>query len=62
MNILLVKAHPMKNSLCNLFTEKTTSILEAMGHNVTLEDLYKNDFNPVLSAEERSTYYKENYD
>jgi NAD(P)H dehydrogenase (quinone) len=62
VNILLVTAHPLKNSLCDLFTEKVISHLKAMGHEVTLEDLYKNQFDPVLSIEERATYYRENYD
>jgi len=61
VNILLVTAHPLKNSLCDLFTEKVVSHLKAMGHEVTLEDLYKNQFDPVLSIEERATYYRKNY-
>ena len=62
MNILLVKAHPLKSSLCELFTEKATNCLASMGHEVTLEDLYQDQFDPLLSIEERVSYYKSPYD
>jgi NAD(P)H dehydrogenase (quinone) len=62
MNILLVTVHPLKGSLCRLFTEKAIERLKAMGHDVTLENLYENRFDPVLSIGERETYYSEDYD
>lgn len=62
MNILLVTAHPLKQSLCGLFAENIKRRLRAMGHHVTREDLYRNRFDPVLSVAERSTYYREDYD
>ena len=62
MNILLVKAHPLKSSLCELFTEKAIVCLTSMGHEVTLEDLYQDQFDPLLSIEERASYYKSPYD
>jgi NAD(P)H dehydrogenase (quinone) len=62
MNILVVTAHPLKNSLCGLFSETVTSSLGNMGHVVQLEDLYQNQFDPVLSIDERISYYKEGYD
>ena len=33
-----------------------------MGHEVQLENLYMNQFDPVLSIDERITYYRESYD
>jgi len=33
-----------------------------MGHEVQLEDLYQKQFDPVLSIDERLSYYQENYD
>ena len=62
MNILLVTAHPLKNSLCRHFAEKAMGLLQALGHDVTLEDLYQNRFDPVLSTTERATYYEKAYD
>lgn len=62
MNILIVKSHPMVKSLCCAFSEQIRSTLIAMGHDVVLEDLYEDNFNPVLSAEERRRYYEKTYD
>jgi len=62
MKILVVSAHPLKNSLCGRFTEAVTSSLDKMGHDVQMENLYENRFDPVLSIDERNAYYKENYD
>jgi putative NADPH-quinone reductase len=62
MNILVVTAHPLKNSLCGLFSETVTGSLTNMGHAVHSENLYVNRFDPVLSMDERMTYYKESYD
>ena len=33
-----------------------------MGHEVQLENLYVNQFDPALSIDERITYYRESYD
>jgi putative NADPH-quinone reductase len=62
MKILVVTAHPLKNSLCELFSETVTSRLNNMGHEVQLENLYQKQFDPVLSIDERISYYKESYD
>jgi putative NADPH-quinone reductase len=62
MNILVVTAHPLKNSLCGLFSETVTGSLNNMGHEVQSENLYMNQFDPVLSMDERTTYYRERYD
>jgi len=34
MNILVVTAHPLKNSLCGLFSETITRSLKKLGHDV----------------------------
>jgi putative NADPH-quinone reductase len=62
MNILVVTAHPLKNSLCGLFSETVTGSLTNLGHAVHSENLYMNQFDRVLSIDERMTYYKESYD
>lgn len=62
MNCLIVNAHPLKSSLCSKFTDTVFSRLTEMGHDVTLENLYQDNFNPALSVQERATYYTEKYD
>ena len=62
MNILIVKSHPIAKSLCSTFTEQIRSKLIDMGYEVVLEDLYEDPFNPVLSVEERRSYYEKKYD
>lgn len=62
MKCLVVTAHPLSNSLCRLLTEHVVNQLTKMGHKVTLEDLYAENFNPVLTVAERKTYYSGAYD
>lgn len=62
MNCLIVSAHPLENSLCQAFTDLIQSRLAESGHKVVLENLYKQNFDPVLSAEERNSYYADAYD
>ena len=57
MNCLLVVSHPVENSLCQFLTNETKKHLESKGYNVTLKDLYKENFNPLLSQSERNSYY-----
>ncbi len=62
MKCTVVTTHPLTNSLCKRLTEQVTEQLEAMGHEVTLEDLYTQNFAPALTATERATYYSKQYD
>jgi len=62
VNCLVVLAHPLKNSLCKHLTEKTIAHLKKQGYQVTVKDLYAENFNPVLSTSERESYYKEQFD
>ncbi len=62
MNCLVVITHPLDNSLCRNLGEHIALQLKQSGNNVTIENLYESDFNPVLSAAERTTYYSQNYD
>lgn len=62
MNCLVVLAHPLENSLCKHLADKTIIHLKKKGYNVTVKDLYNEDFNPVLSQPERASYYKETFD
>ncbi|MCW8932463.1 MAG: NAD(P)H-dependent oxidoreductase [Gammaproteobacteria bacterium] len=62
MKCLVVTTHPLTNSLCKLLTDQVVSKLDSMGHEVILEDLYSQNFNPVLTIDERKSYYAETYD
>ena len=62
MKYLVVTAHPLSNSLCKLLTEHVVNKLTIMGHEVTIEDLYLENFDPVLTAAERESYYSGSYD
>ncbi|NQZ81268.1 MAG: NAD(P)H-dependent oxidoreductase [Colwellia sp.] len=62
MNCLVVIAHPLKDSLCHYLSQKTISHLEAKGYKVTVKDLYKENFDPVLTKGERASYYHGPFD
>lgn len=61
MNILVVTAHPLQDSLCTTLAAHTMDKLRTLGHNVVHENLYDNEFDPVLSPRERKTYYADAY-
>lgn len=62
MNILIVTSHPLRDSLCHTFANQIYSKLNTMGHTVVMENLYESIFDPVLSADERKSYYHGIYD
>ncbi|MEZ8824003.1 NAD(P)H-dependent oxidoreductase [Vibrio amylolyticus] len=62
MKCLVVLAHPLEHSLCSHFAEQTIEHLKTQGHEVTVKNLYEEQFNPVLSASERSSYYQPTFD
>jgi NAD(P)H dehydrogenase (quinone) len=59
---LVVIAHPAQESLCNSLAIRTVETLENAGHEVLIEDLYRNGFAPALTEAERSSYYSQQYD
>ncbi|MFC5740007.1 NAD(P)H-dependent oxidoreductase [Dyella tabacisoli] len=61
MKCLLVMAHPLPDSLAASLASHVHDSLKASGHEVEIEDLYKNAFAPALSASERSSYYTAAY-
>ncbi|MDY0036592.1 MAG: NAD(P)H-dependent oxidoreductase [Zoogloea oleivorans] len=61
MRCLVVKAHPLSESLCALLTERAITGLRTAGHAVELEDLYAEGFDASLMAEERRSYYGKAY-
>lgn len=62
MKCLVVITHPVRDSLCSFLGGHVVERLNALGHEVMVEDLYDSGFNPVLSENERSTYYSGSYD
>lgn len=61
MNCLVVKAHPLSESLCSSLAERATAVLQAAGHVVEVEDLYGQEFGASLTAAERRSYYAASY-
>ncbi len=62
MKCLIVSAHPLANSLCGLITDHTAKYLRASGHTVTIEDLYRDSFQPSLTESERESYYSDKFE
>lgn len=57
MKCLVVKAHPLSESLCSTLTERAVRALQERGHSVEVEDLYAQEFAAALTAAERRSYY-----
>jgi len=57
MKCLVVKAHPLSESLCTLLTHRASDVLRAAGHVVEAEDLYADGFAASLTEAERASYY-----
>ncbi|MFQ3786348.1 NAD(P)H-dependent oxidoreductase [Halomonas sp. A29] len=57
MHCLVVKAHPLSESLCSSLTSHIVGLLERAGHTVEVEDLYARGFAPALTVEERHSYF-----
>lgn len=62
MKCLVVVAHPLKDSLCHYLAEQTIEHLGSKGYQITLLDLYQSSFAPVLTLEERGSYYQPSFD
>ena len=62
MKCLVVIAHPLRESLCHAMAAKAVAILEAAGHEVQVEDLYRKEFSAALTGAERASYYGQRYE
>ncbi|CCN33964.1 putative Flavoprotein [Vibrio nigripulchritudo SO65] len=61
MKTLVVVTHPLKTSLCQYLAKNVIEHLEKQGHEVTVKDLYQENFEPALSESERGSYYSQNF-
>ncbi|MDO8990665.1 MAG: NAD(P)H-dependent oxidoreductase [Sideroxyarcus sp.] len=62
MKCLVVIAHPLQESLCNSLAAQAIETLRAAGHEVLIEDLYRNNFAAAMTDAERSSCYTQCYD
>jgi putative NADPH-quinone reductase len=56
MRTLVLRAHPLDDSFNAALLERTLAGLSRAGHDADLLDLYADDFDPRMRAEERRTY------
>ena len=56
MRILVIFAHPLEDSFAGKLRDVVVETLRAGGHVVDLCDLYKESFDPVMTARERRDY------
>ena len=57
MHVLVVYCHPVETSFASALHQEVVRNLRAAGHTVDDCDLYAEDFNPVMSREERLRYH-----
>lgn len=58
MNVLIILAHPERKSFNGGLVDVAIESLQAVGHTVELNDLYRQEFDPV----ERAGHYREHVD
>ncbi|MDQ7733654.1 NAD(P)H-dependent oxidoreductase [Halomonas sp. SpR1] len=54
-------SHPLEDSLCHYLAAQTVEHLALNGYQITLLDLYKKNFEPALTQQERKSYYRDNF-
>lgn len=62
MQVLVVLAHPLKDSFAAAIARTAVAALRDRGHTVDLLDLYAENFDPRLTAAERDSYMTGSYD
>jgi putative NADPH-quinone reductase len=62
MKCLVVVAHPVPESLSHALANIVVNTLRNAGHDVEIEDLYQNEFEPALTPNERQSYYRPPFD
>ena len=56
MRILLVYCHPVPESYCAALRDTAIAALGEAGHDIDVLDLYREDFEPIMQADERRAY------
>ncbi len=59
MRVLLVYCHPREDSFCASLRDAASGALAARGHGVEVLDLYREGFEPAMTAEQRALYHHE---
>jgi NAD(P)H dehydrogenase (quinone) len=62
MLIQVVHCHPLTDSYNHALFQTITTALEDKGHRVTATDLYREQFDPIMSVDECRSYYAARYD
>jgi NAD(P)H dehydrogenase (quinone) len=62
MHFQVIHCHPLADSYNHALFETIVGALEAGGHQVTATDLYRDGFDPAMTAAERQSYYHDPYD
>lgn len=62
MLIQVIHCHPLIDSYNHALFETILGALENNRHQVTATDLYREQFDPVMSIDERRSYYAADYD
>jgi NAD(P)H dehydrogenase (quinone) len=62
MLIQVVHCHPLMDSYNHALFHTIVAALEDNGHQVVATDLYREQFDPAMSADERRSYYAARYD
>ncbi len=62
MHIQVIHCHPLSDSYDHALFRAIVATLEAGGHGVVATDLYREEFQPVMTVHERRTYMDNNYD
>src|SRR5690349_3207679 len=57
MRVMVLHAHPLETSYNRALCNAVVDTLKSKGHDVDLVDLYAENFNPVLSREDRLKYH-----
>ncbi|MBV9376008.1 MAG: NAD(P)H-dependent oxidoreductase [Alphaproteobacteria bacterium] len=57
MLVQVIHCHPLIDSYNHALFQTIITVLEDKGHQVTATDLYREQFDPVMSIIERRTYY-----
>jgi NAD(P)H dehydrogenase (quinone) len=57
MRVMVLHAHPLETSYNRALCNAVTDTLKSKGHQVDLVDLYAENFDPVLSREDRLRYH-----